>query len=282
MPLLGWRWLLAFGAVTTLASALVLAFTTPESLKFLFARQRASPQLWRTLLWFDPSLAERAGAELVWRGEAPEARGIDISRLFADGRRCVTPILWLALFAAQTSVYALALWLPTLLAEAGVEARTVAIAMTLFATSAAAGTLVFGRLVDRNGPRALVALPFGGIPVLIGLASAGADARLLIPLVALAGVSVNGGLQGLLIIAGQFYPTALRANGVGTAVFVSRFGSLLGPAVMGALLAHGAGLKTVFYVCTAPLAIAGLCIITLSILRGPVVGLKESPAQPAN
>jgi AAHS family 4-hydroxybenzoate transporter-like MFS transporter len=267
LPSHGWRWLLQFGGAASLSLAVILALFLPESVKFLFTRRPDSRALRRAARRLNPAIPARAAVRFIWPGEDPSPGRIPYRLLFAAERRWITPLLWTAMFCAQLTVYGLALWLPTLLSKSGFDSRAIALAATLFNISAALGPLAIARLIERWGAMVLVAFPLCGIPTVIALASAGANPWVFMPLIALGGASVGGTLQGLLVVAGQFYPTAIRGNAVGVAVFVSRFGSVLGPLLLGLLMAHGAGLADVFYACAAPLVVAAPTILALGRLQ---------------
>jgi AAHS family 4-hydroxybenzoate transporter-like MFS transporter len=52
----------------------------------------------------------------------------------------------------------------------------------------------------------------------------------------LVGCCVNGGQGSLNTISAMFYPTAIRATGIGWALGVGRVGAVIGPAVGGILV----------------------------------------------
>lgn len=266
LPHHGWRVLFELGAVLNLVIAAVLALSLPESLKFLYARGPGSPLLRRNVLRLDPTLATKPGAAFSWSGEVVVAK-VPFRLLFADGRRLITPILWAALFCAQVTSFALLLWLPTLLGKTGLSSGAIGAAVAMQAGCSTLAAILFSRFVDRYGAIALATLPLSGIPVVLLIASLPPGSPLLIPLVVLSGFSAGGSLTGLLAVAGHYYPTPIRANGVGIAVFVSRFGSILGPLLLGLLMSRGASMQTIFSACAIPLLLTGGMTIVLGILE---------------
>lgn len=282
LPAHGWRWLLAFGGCLGLAGALILAPSLPESLKFLFARRPHSSALLRNALRLDPSIRAGPETEFVWTGESDAPPRASYRLLFSDGRRGITIALWVAMFAAQVTVYGLMLWLPTLLSAAGLDAGAIALVVVLLAVGSSIGAVTVSWFVDRVGPIALAVLPFAGIPSLIAIPLVGLEASWLIPLIMISGAAVGGVLQGLIIVAGQFYPTTFRANGVGAAVFISRFGSVLGPYVLGMLMLRGGTTQTFFYACAAPLAVAGAGVVVLGLLERARVRRSAATGNPDN
>ena len=55
----------------------------------------------------------------------------------------------------------------------------------------------------------------------------------------LTGCCINGGQGSLNTISAMFYPTAIRATGIGWALGVGRIGAVIGPAVGGILVGAG-------------------------------------------
>ena len=264
MPRLGWRAIFAIGGGGNVAVALVLLAGLPESLKFLYARRPGSNALFRAVRRLEPNLPLGPATHFTWSGETVFARA-PYRLLFAEGRTLTTPLLWAAMFSAQATPFALLLWLPTLLQSAGVSASVIGLTLTLHVALATVGGLVISWLVDRYGIAAVAALPLSGAPILLFTASLAPSSPLLVPLVAMSGFCVGGALQGLLVVSGLIYPTAIRASGVGIGMFVSRFGSVLGPAVLSVLIAGKAPMGVMFAACAAPLLVAGV----LSLLLAP-------------
>ncbi|SIT37359.1 Major facilitator superfamily MFS_1 (fragment) [Paraburkholderia ribeironis] len=82
-----------------------------------------------------------------------------------------------------------------------------------------------------------------------------ANMHLLSICVTLSGISVVGAQSVLYVLAATRYPFANRGTGVGAAVGVGRFGSIVGPAAAGQLLAVG---KTAAMVIGASVPVAAI------------------------
>jgi AAHS family 4-hydroxybenzoate transporter-like MFS transporter len=126
-----------------------------------------------------------------------------------------------------------------------------------------AGTLTLGRLIDRFSYRAL-ALVYGLASfaiVTIGYSSHS------IPLAAAAifgaGFCIVGGQIASNALAAMFYPTSIRATGVGWSLGVGRVGSIVGPLVGGALLLRHWDAPSLFLAAAAPAVIAALAALAL-------------------
>ena len=82
----------------------------------------------------------------------------------------------------------------------------------------------------------------------------------------MAGVTVLGAQFGNNAAAGLIYPTSIRAKGVGLALSIGRFGSIIGPTVGAALLGMNLTMKTLFLVASTPILIGLIAAIILSRL----------------
>jgi AAHS family 4-hydroxybenzoate transporter-like MFS transporter len=83
----------------------------------------------------------------------------------------------------------------------------------------------------------LAALASGPIADLIALLAFACDSfALTLVLALIMGLCVSGAQAGLNGLAASFYPTSIRATGVGWASGIGRIGSIIGPTLGGALL----------------------------------------------
>src|SRR5262249_19219046 len=99
-------------------------------------------------------------------------------------------------------------------------------------------TLGQGSLMRAIGTRTALAGEFVLCMLLIpSIASTASSALpLMLRLVFVLGVCVQGAQAGLNALAAMFYPTAIRATGIGWPLGVARVGSIVGPSLGGLLL----------------------------------------------
>jgi AAHS family 4-hydroxybenzoate transporter-like MFS transporter len=76
--------------------------------------------------------------------------------------------------------------------------------------------------------------------------------------VAVEGAAVIGGQSGLNALAAQLYPTAMRATGIGWAFGIGRFGSILGPAIGGLMLARHWAIGPIFLMTALPVLLVAV------------------------
>jgi len=75
------------------------------------------------------------------------------------------------------------------------------------------------------------------------------------------GVCVQGAQAGLNALAASFYPTTVRATGIGWALGIGRIGSIVGPSVGGVLLSLKWTPDQIFLAGIAPALCAAIAIV---------------------
>jgi len=102
------------------------------------------------------------------------------------------------------------------------------------------GALALAALVDRYGPRFVLPAAFMTAVLSVATLGLGSSSIVIILMAAIGcGIGTVGAQNCNNGIAAKFYPTEIRATGVGWALAVGRIGSIIGPAVGGLLLATG-------------------------------------------
>jgi AAHS family 4-hydroxybenzoate transporter-like MFS transporter len=191
-----------------------------------------------------------------------------VRHLFLEGRAARTVLLWLAYIGTQMTLNFMTSWLPTVVHQGGLSLQQAEVTTTLFQFGGAAGSLAFGRLLDRHGLVSLAAGFLIAVPVVAALGIAGGSAMLLIGLAAAAGFCIPGGQAGVNALSGTIYPTYMRATGTGWAFGVGRIGSILGPVIGGVLLTLDLPPPLLFLCVAAP----ALCVAIALLLMRRVAG----------
>lgn len=230
----GWRVIFYIGGLAPLAVAFLLFFLLHESTSF--SRQEA----------------------------VPAQRDRRISGLFSDHVLQSTLLLWLACFFTLTVLYMLLNWLPSLLIGQGYSRFQSGVIQILFNVGGAFGSIMSGRLADRDRPLLAVAIVYSGM--LLSLAGLGLSGNFTLMLAAgfAAGYCAVGAQALLYARAPALYATAVRATGVGASVSIGRLGAMAGPLVAGQVLAAGAGAAGVMLSAAPGLVVAAICAWKLS------------------
>jgi len=274
IPAFGWQSVFYVGGIAPLLVAVALIFVLPESIRYLAVTGGNPAELARLVVQLKPD-ADVGGATFVISDEERKPR-FALPMLFAHGRALVTPLLWLTYIFNSMALFFLQSWLPLVLQGGGVSQSQAAVATGMFALGGTIAALAIARFVDRYGVLFVAILPLIGIPVVIGLGSA-TGVGLVIMIAFLVGFCVSGTQAGLNGSAGTFYPTAIRANGVGTAIGVAKIGSITGPLLGGMLISRDLPLHDLFTFAAIPVAVALIGIIALGLAQRRVRYEPDAP-----
>jgi cyanate permease len=184
-----------------------------------------------------------------------------------------TLMLWLLFISMLTISYCLNSWLPTMLVEVGREQSFAALSVSIFSLGGIIAALGVGVLIDRFGAnRTLISFLSMSIVlfVVIGQSLASASASVLMVLLAACGFFVLGAYGGVNVVLASYYPSDLRAAGIGWAKSVGRVGTLVAPVLIGLGLSVGVAQTTIMSLFALPacLAVTSLVVIALAARRG--------------
>jgi MFS transporter, AAHS family, 3-hydroxyphenylpropionic acid transporter len=203
---------------------------------------------WRSIFWVGggaPLIAAvlvpvlLRGAPLI----APRRRSGQVPE-FAEAlfgaNSVTTALLWVAFLLTHLVLFSLLNWLPSLSIGLGLARHQSGWAAILFNVGGASGGVLVG-LLARSDRRAVVAVTYAGTCIAIALlALRGHDSFAAFAAASfVAGLFAIGGQVTLYGLAPLCYPQASRGTGVGAALALGRLGAVVGPSLIGALLAGG-------------------------------------------
>jgi AAHS family 4-hydroxybenzoate transporter-like MFS transporter len=264
-----WRALFIAGSAVLVVLFPVVWVGLPESIRWLAVRGRYE-EIGRILA--------RMQRRERWDGTAavmsdpaadsgPHTSGHEsthVARLFESGRGAGTLLLCLTVFLSLLLVYLLVSWIPTLAQQTGRGPAAGALAAALLNLSGIAGGLCAARLSDRFGTyRAMSASYLAGAAVVLALGLGTELQTSIYWFAAMAGLFCVGAQLCVLALASAYYPTQLRATGVGWAVGVGRIGAIAGPLVGSLLIGAPSTHLSLFLVIAATSAGAGAAILSM-------------------
>jgi AAHS family 4-hydroxybenzoate transporter-like MFS transporter len=264
---IGWPAVFVIVGFGGLLVSTVLYFSLSESIPFLVLAEPNSPRLRRLVNAAAPRIALEPGTQFV-SSERRKKERMRFGLLFQGSLRTATPLLWAAFFSEGLTFTALVSWTPVLLVNGGVSPTDASLA---FASSAIAGVgvrLLIARFLDRYGAFAVLGSVVVAIIAFLYLAAFDLSPAAKIGGIILATAFVQGGHDGLNSIVGSFYPTGIRANGVGWVAGMARSAAIIGPIAIGYMLSTKLAFGTTMYVLGAPYLLVMLFCLMLG-RRGP-------------
>lgn len=290
VPMQGWQIVFLVAGGSGLALAILLALVLPESLPYLAATRPDHPVLRRLAARAAPNLILAPGAHFI-SGETVKAK-FSLNLLFSSYRRIATPLLWIAFFAESLTFMTYSAWLAVILEQSGLAPRAAALTFSYGAFAAVIAILLFGRLIDRFGPRTTV-VPAVLTASCVAALGAGHLSPLGLSLIAVLAMGCAAAThQSLNGIVGSFYPTIVRGNGIGYATGMGRISSIIGPVFVGWLMAANTPLQLTLAAIAAPELVVAAAAIGLDIVRRSpsaasdfrtalAIGTRSSDEQPA-
>jgi MFS transporter, AAHS family, 4-hydroxybenzoate transporter len=266
IPHFGWRSVFVVGGVAPLLLVPILALRLPESVRFLALTGRANARVAELLGLIAPKAALAPATRFVVN--EPELAGIPVLHLFKDGRTLVTLLLWVVFFMSLLDLYFLTNWLPTVLNDLGASVSEAAVIGSMLQVGGVVGALALGSIIDRFSFRALALVYFIAIFAVGAIGQLGHSAVLVAIAIFVAGFCMVGGQIAANALAATFYPTSIRATGVGWALGIGRVGSIIGPLVGGMLLTMKWSAGAVFLTAAMAALCAALAAFWLSRLAG--------------
>ena len=273
IPAYGWRSVFVVGGILPIVLAVMLIKALPESLRFLAAKGADRTQIADIVRKFAP---EAADAPLAPPPASDRREGVAIRHLFTEGRAAGTLMLWIPFFMNLLILYFILSWLPSLLRQAGMPVTAGITAVAAFSFGGILGTLLQGPLMKTMGIFPAMVAEFIASLALIGVASViFANFQLMMFVTFVLGITVQGAQGGLNVLAAMYYPTTVRATGVGWALGIGRIGSIVGPLIGGAMLAMQWTPQQIFQAGAVPAFIAGATVIISRQILG-----RRSPYLP--
>lgn len=256
----GWRAVFLVGAILPLVLLPLLYWKLPDSLQFLLLRRERHDEVRQLLRGMQPDI-DASGA--LGSDMQPAAK-VPVADLFLQGRGAGTLMLWAVFFMNLMVFYFLQSWLPTLFTDSGLNQQDAVLMTTLISVGGIVAGIISGPLMDRfNAYKVLAVLYLGGAVFVVTIGMAGPG--LLAVATFLAGFCVSGAQKSVNALAVIYYPVQMRATGVGWALGIGRFGSILGPVLAGWLLLWGWSTANLMQLAALPMLLAAVLIYGMGL-----------------
>lgn len=263
IPLHGWQAAFWLGGIPPLAMLSVLWWLMPESITYLAATKRKGAYIARMLNRIDARVSHAADSIFI-TSESGVQRPGSIPELFRDGRTSGTLLIWLVAFCSLFTFGLAVSWLPAIMTSEGLPQQTGILGPVILNLGGIVGTVLLGILFGRIGASVIIAssLALATVGVfMIGQTMASLALGLIFISIFTAGLCLVGSINSNNALMSAFYPTQIRATGVGWALGMGRVGGIIGPYLGGPLLAMKLGAYGIFVIAAIMTAIGAVAII---------------------
>jgi AAHS family 4-hydroxybenzoate transporter-like MFS transporter len=245
VPHHGWRSAFYAGACLGLLMTVLLLFLMPESVRYLALRRPTWTGTGKVLSRIT-GVPYPAGTVFALEGEKPA--GAPLAELFRHGRLATSIALWIMFFAGGCMVFTLTQWLPSLLKTAGLPFTTAVGAGAAMGTAGTTGSLITTLISARvKRPVVLVCVQFFFAAVgLVGIGLAGNSETLVYAAAIFTGFFMISGWLLMYAVATIAYPDFMRATGLSMSTVAGRAGAVIGPLVVGKMLASSFSTQAIF------------------------------------
>jgi putative MFS transporter len=280
VPHLGWRYMFTIGALPILLVFFILHYV-PESPRWLASRghhDRADTALTRIEQHVQAASGGPLPPPAAVTVDPGPTRSTSWLEIFRGGYARRTLVVWTMWFAAYLVYYGISTWMPTLYRTVFKLDLTTALGYGLIGNVAALlGAASCAFLIDHVGRRVWFTGSLALTGLILGiLAAVGANtATIVLVLGSAAYFFASSTAIGLYLYTPELYPTRVRALGVGTATAWLRIASILGPLVIGALVAHG--LSTIFVIFGAISLVTAVFVAAFAVETKQAVLEELSP-----
>lgn len=280
IPVLGWRSVFATGAALTLVSIVFVVVSMPESVDYLRVKRPAGADA-HVL-----RIARRIGKPGVTGFDTPapgaETRTVRITDLVTGTFRSTTLKLWAAFFFIMFGFYFANSWTPKLLVESGMTENQGIIGGLALTLGGTFGALLYGLITVKYNARhtLMVFSVLSAVTLVVFITTTSIPALAFFSGV-LVGMLINGCMAGLYTVTPQSYPSELRSSGVGWGIGIGRFGAILAPITVGALLDGGWSPTALYSGVAVVVVLAAVALIGIRPQLGTTESAAPAPADPA-
>jgi MFS family permease len=260
IPVFGWRMVLLMGFLPILLVP-VLAIYLPESIRFLASKGR-----------YDDAVKEIRKVEKAARvapfnwtqktlvPPAVEAAG-SVRDLFSPKLITMTILVWMTYLVTIMTNTGLGFWVPTLMIKAGFSMVRSYSFSAVQSIGASVGAFLIGTSMDKFGRKGGLVMTYvlGGISVWL-FGNVGSYLALFV-IGAAVGLFQLSTTTALHVVTGEIYPTRIRSTGIGWALTVGRFGSIVAPILGGLLQMAGLTPRQFFMVFSVPCFVCAFLVL---------------------
>ncbi|UNM96418.1 MFS transporter [Ignatzschineria rhizosphaerae] len=263
VPAFGWNIMYLLAGVP-IVLLLPMMIYLPEPIEYLIRNNREE-EAKKVLKKIDSTITLNAQTQLILNNDNQQNSAAPIKAIFQNGLGLGTLLFWITFFMSLLLVYALGNWIPKLMLEQGFNLSTSLAFLFSLNIGAMFGAIFGGMLADKYTPRKVLALFYFVGAVALFLLSFKSHIVLIYLLVAIAGATSIGAQIIVCAFVAQYYPTSIRATGIGWGLGVGRLGAIAGPMIIGWILSLNLPIQYNFLALAIPSLIA---LVSVFLIKG--------------
>ena len=250
----GWQAVFFACGAGTMALAIVLLFTLPESPRWMVARGYDAATVLPMLRRFDPALqverytrlvlTDEQKSELLASGQIGLIRrsctnfARTMKQLFRGTLAFITPVIWFTYFFSTFAIYMRVSFSVLFLEALGVDRIEGTNIGSIGGLIGAVGGVLLLMFTEKRGPMWIALAPLIGVPAMLAVGWGLTGGPLFIPVIMLGTIMVGVGHAAVISMTSVYYPSAVRSTGGGWASFVAKFAAVAAPIVGAAWFLH--------------------------------------------
>ena len=236
-PEWGWEAVFWVAGAVTMAVAIVLQRTLPESVRWMVSKDVPNERIQAALRKIDPSVTPEGFSSFILTDEQTAQAKSPLAKsaaLFKGALALVTPAIWITYFFSSFAIFLKSAFGVLFMEHLGVE-RTLAADLASFnGVVGAIGGVLLLMFTEKRGPLLIAIAPLVGIPLALLIGSGLVDeGPLFVPLLVLGGITIGIGHAAVISMTSIYYPSAIRATGGGWASFMAKFAAVAAPVIGG-------------------------------------------------
>jgi len=275
IPAHGWKIMFWLGAVPLILVPILYIYL-PESVPFYLKRGQIA-KIASIVKSADPEYQPQNDDK--FEVTTVKISVIPVVNLFQEGRAFSTLMFWVAYVMNLLIIYAIAVWLPKLMQNAGYSVGSSLWFLLVSNIGAVIGAVLGGWLSERFEAKKVLVAYFFLAFVSINLLALKVDFYLLSLFVAFSGAATVGTQIVANAYVSQYYPLSMRSTGIGWALGIGRSGAIVGPTFGGMLLAMSLSLQMNFLAFAIPGLIAAAAMALVQTKHGHTWNENQSAKQ---
>lgn len=268
IPQVGWRWVFFIAIVPVVLVLPVIITRLPESLTYLdHTGQTGRAAALRHRFGIASAAEPTAGPGAATVEDAAKDTGLtaapsDHRGIFSRGYLGASIVFACATFFGLLTWFGLGTWLPAIMLSSGYDLNSSLTFLLVLNIGAIIGSVFIAMATDRWGSRPVVVATYVVLAGALAMLVFRMPQPALLLAIAVAGIGGHGGQILINRFVSRSYPSRHRASALGWSLGAGRVGTIVGPIVIGLIVAAGtAGLGFAFFAVSAIAAAILLLVV---------------------